>query len=166
MISLLVPALATCWLVRELVSEEEQQRAVAIRGPLASKPVGVVEVGSAGEPAPPVPDELQIVRLAHGPALDQAKAREIVGDPTSSTGTRYVALRRLESLSGPAAVEEAEAIVVGAADDPEGRFLAANALAVLARAPTGRDALARCVERASTDSLRRAARTLLERRAR
>lgn len=160
-VSVLLPTLATGWLVRELVREEDQQHQSLARVPTPSAPPQSTEAA-----APEAPAEIQLVRLMSESKLDHVEARHVVQDTTGGSGARYVALRRLESLSGSSALEEAEALVLAATDDPEGRFLAANALAVLARAPAGSSALARCVERAPTDSLRLAARTLLARRTR
>lgn len=165
---MLVPALATVWLVRELVRDEERGAPALVLRSEASPPSGSSELGSLAVSEPRRPDELQQVRRASDPDLDRAGAKELVQDPAGGPGSRYLGLRRLESLSGPdpTALAEAEAVVLAATDDPDGRFLAVNALAVLARAPGGHDALARCVERAPTDSLRKAARILLARRAR
>ncbi|MCO5167213.1 MAG: hypothetical protein M9894_12745 [Planctomycetes bacterium] len=63
----------------------------------------------------------------------------------------------------PAAVQQAEALVLASSNDPDATFLALNALGVLARNPGGREALARCAERAPTEALRQAATTLLRR---
>ncbi|MCO5169115.1 MAG: hypothetical protein M9894_22455 [Planctomycetes bacterium] len=161
--SLLVPILATGWLVISELRDEPR----APSGPtLVRPPVPPAERPAArppGKPGPDLPDDLLLVRLAAEPTVGSAEARHVVQGAEHSPAARYAALRRLEGLTGPAAVEEAEALVLGAAPDADGRFLAVNALGVLARSPEGRAALARCAERAPDASLRQAARTLLRR---
>jgi hypothetical protein len=146
--SVLVPAAATVWLV---VESDDFGRA-----PLPPAP------RSADEPKAAAPDVA--LRLASGAELTVDDARSATRSAVARPDARYLALRKLEGTSPANAAEEAEAIVLSAADTEEGRFLAVNALAVLARKADGRPALLRCAERAPTAALREAAKTLLARR--
>jgi hypothetical protein len=166
-LSVLVPTVATGWLVHELVRDEEQLPLVPVRITGAPAPMArSLQPTGASATEPERLDQLQQIRRANEPQLAFAEARQLVQDPGNVASARYVALRRLESLSAADAIEEAEAAVLSAADDADGRLLAVNALAALARTPAGREALVRCVERAPTEPLRQAARVLLERQTR
>ncbi|MCO5165160.1 MAG: hypothetical protein M9894_02175 [Planctomycetes bacterium] len=111
-------------------------------------------------PLPPALAAVALDRRAATASSEELSA--IVAGSEHAPGERYVALRRLETLSPATAVAEAERVAMthGAADDP---WIALNALSTLARLPEGRAALARCAEAAPSPRVREAATRLARR---
>ena len=156
---MVAPAIATAWL---LVATEDPDTArgvshshdlssvtpVAPKAALAAKPSAVTVLQALADPTV---------------IMEPSEVRQVATDRAGAPGARILALKRLAHASPEAAVIEAEALVLEATDDPQGRFLGVNALGVLARTTGGKASLARCSNSAPTPALRSAAKTLLAR---
>lgn len=141
--------------------------------PVMEPPTTGAPTVAGGQPAPAdreaehrVLADLAAMELASGEA-DAARlagARELLDSRAAPPGPRYVALRALERGQADDLVARCRALVEGASsDDPGQRFLAANALGVLARQAGARPLLSELSRSAPTEELRSIASTLANR---